>query len=163
MVDPRTRSFSVLTEKIVTVPTHPSAFYKLNIFDDQQVWTSKGKDWVQDVTSINIGAGGDGKYILLGADGNHVATGDGGNHVATDGNDLDAAGDPAENCHQVVARFHDVDVTVFPTIWNVPVISQSYTCSVELEKKLIEITLKTMFISWLEHRITNYKRSLDNR
>ena len=74
------------------------------------------------MTSINIGAGGDGKYILLGADGNHVAT---------DGNDLDAAGDPAENCHQVVARFHDVDVTVFPTIWNVPVISQSYTCSVE--------------------------------
>merc|ERR1712037_903662 len=97
---------------------------------DQQVMMTQdqGNDRVQDVTSINIGTGGDGKDILLGDDGNRVATGDygnivatgdDGNHVATDGNDLDAAsaGDP-ENCDQVVARFRDADVTVFPTYFN---------------------------------------------
>ena len=108
----------------------PLTFYKSYKFDDQQVMRTQdqGNDRVQYVTSINIGTGGDGKDILLGDDGNHVATGDygnivatgdDGNHVATDGNDLDAAsaGDP-ENCDQVVARFRDADVTVFPTYFN---------------------------------------------
>ena len=141
----------------------PSAFYKINIFDDQQVRTHKGNDRVQYVTSINIGTGGDGKDILLGDDGNHVATGDGGNHVATDYNDLDAAGDPG-NCDQVVARFRDADVTVFPTYFNGMCLwSFKVILAVLNLKKKIQITFKTMFISWLEHRITKYKRSLDNR
>ena len=79
----------------------PSAFYKINIFDDQQVRTHKGNDRVQDVTSINIGIGGDGKDILLGGDGNQ------------------------ENVFAIANLLQ----------WNVPVISQSYTGSAELEKK----------------------------
>ena len=110
----------------------PLTFYKSYKFDDQQVMRTQdqGNDRVQDVTSINIGIGGDGKDILLGGDGNQ------------------------ENVFAIA--------NLFPTyfngmcLWFLKVI-------LAVLKKLIEISLKTTIISWLEHRITNYKRSLDNR
>ena len=111
----------------------PSAFYKINIFDDQQVRTHKGNDRVQDVTSINIGIGGDGKDILLGGDGNQ------------------------ENVFAIA--------NLFPTyfngmcLWFLKVI----LAVLNLRRKKIQITFKTMFISWLEHIMTKYKRLLDNR
>ena len=149
----------------------PLTFYKSYKFDDQQVMRTQdqGNDRVQDVTNINIGTGGDGKDILLGDDGNHVATGDygnivatgdDGNHVATDGNDLDAAsaGDP-ENCDQVVARFRDADVTVFPTyfngmcLWFLKVI----LAVLNLKKKLIKNTFKTIFFHDWNTELLNIK------
>ena len=117
------------------------------IFDDQQVRTRKGNDRVQDVISINIGTGG--KDILLGADGNDL--------------DTAGAGDPG-NCDQVVARFRDADVTVFPTyfngmcLWFLKVI----LAVLNLKKKTNKKYFQNHFFSWLEYRITKYKRSLHN-
>ena len=113
----------------------PLTFYKSYKFDDQQVMRTQdqGNDRVQDVTSINIGIGGDGKDILLGGDGNQ------------------------ENVFAIA--------NLFPTyfngmcLWFLKVI----LAVLNLRRKKIQITFKTMFISWLEHIMTKYKRLLDNR